>query len=98
MKTHKHARTLTQEILANIVGWVAGLFSIKVISMFFVVRSWKNAWGLFSRKTTVSSATYEIMEFAVTAVIGFMVLLAVNRTVGRWLAKRMKKKKEANKL
>ena len=85
MKTRKHARTITQEIIANIIGWIAGLFSIKIISMFFVVRSWKNAWGLFSRKTTVSSATYEVMEFLVTAIIGFIVLIVVNRLVGKFL-------------
>ncbi len=93
MKKHKHARTLTQEILANVIGWVAGLFSVKIVSMFFIVRSWKNAWGLFSGKTTVSSATFEVLEFLVTAVIGFIVLLAANRLVGRWLLKRVKNKK-----
>lgn len=85
MKTSKTVKTLTEELIANAVGWLAGLLSVDLLSHFFAVRSWKNAWGLFSRKATVSAETFSVLEWVVTAVIGFAVLIVVNRYVGNWL-------------
>jgi len=81
---------LGEELVANGIGWLSGLFSVDLLSYFFSIRSWKNGWGLFSRKATVSSATFEIMEWVLTAVIGFVVLLAVSHLVKLFFKNRRK--------
>lgn len=91
MKTRKAARTLTDELIANAIGWVAGLLSVDLLSHFFAVRSWKNAWGLFSRKATVSAETFSVLEWVVTAIVGFVVLMLVNRYIGNWLLSKIDK-------
>ncbi len=95
MKTRKVAKTITQELIANGIGWVAGLLSVELLSTFFAVRSWKNAWGLFSHKTTVSADTFNFLEWLVTAVVGFVVLFVVNRLVGNWLLNRIEKEENS---
>lgn len=85
MKTKKAARTITEELIANAIGWIAGLLSVDLLSYFFAVKSWKNAWGLFSRKATVSAETFSFLEWIVTAIVGFIVLFVVNRYVGNWV-------------
>jgi len=89
MKTKKAARTITEELIANAIGWVAGLLSVDLLSYFFTVRSWKNGWGVFSKKATVSADTFSFLEWTVTAIVGFVVLFVVNRYVGNWLLKKI---------
>ena len=97
MKTRKAARTLTEELIANAIGWIAGLLSVDLLSYFFAVRSWKNGWGLFSRKETVNADTFEILEWVITAIVGFAVLFVVNRLVGNWLVNKIDKDEIDNK-
>ena len=91
MKTRKAARTITEELIANAIGWVAGLLSVDLLSLFFTERKLTNAWGLFSRKTAVSAETFSFLEWIVTAVVGFAVLFVVNRYVGNWLLSKIDK-------
>lgn len=93
MKTHKATKTLTEELISNAIGWIAGLLSVDLLSYFFAVRSWKNGWGLLSRKETVNAETFELMEWIITAVVGFVVLFVVNRMVGNWLVNKLKSDK-----
>ncbi len=87
---NKHVKTLFEEILSNAAGWVAGLLSVNLLSYFFSVRSWKNAWGLFSGKPTVSSETFDLLEWIITAVVGFFVLIVVNRLISKIFRKNEK--------
>ncbi len=82
-----------EELIANGIGWIAGLLSVDLLSHFFAVRSWKNAWGLFSRKATVNQETFEIMEWVLTALVGFIVLITVNKIVRKLM--QSNKKEEA---
>ena len=90
-KIKKHSKTLFQEIISNGIGWIAGLLSVDLLSHFFAVRSWKNGWGLFSRKTMIDADTFNIIEWILTAILGFVVLFTVNKLI----VKRMFKKEEA---
>ena len=90
MKFGKKSKKIGEELLANGVGWIAGLLSVDLLSHFFAIRSWKNAWGLFSRKTMISADTFNILEWVITAVFGFIVLVGVNK----FLIKRFFNKKE----
>ncbi|MBN1252268.1 MAG: hypothetical protein JXR51_10130 [Bacteroidales bacterium] len=91
MKKLKHSKTIIEEILSNGIGWIAGLLSVDLLSHFFAVRSWKNGWGLFSRKTMIDADTFNILEWVLTAILGFIVLVGINRIV-----KRVIKKKDEN--
>lgn len=92
METRKAAKTLTEELIANAIGWIAGLLSVDLLSYFFAVRSWKNGWGLLSRKETLNAETFELLEWVITAIVGFAVLFLVNRLVGNWLVNKIDKK------
>ncbi len=99
MKYRKHTRTLVQEIISNGIGWIAGLLSADLVSYFFTIRSWRNLWGLFSRKTIVSSQLYEIIIWSSSAIVGFIVLVIVNRIVANWLLNKINDEaKETNKV
>jgi hypothetical protein len=95
MKPKRVAKTFTEELIANAIGWIAGLLSVELLSTFFSVRSWKNGWGLFSRKATVSADTFELMEWLITAIVGFIVLFIVNRLVGNWLLNKIDKEEDS---
>lgn len=91
----KQGKTLWEEILSNVIGWLGGLFSVDLLSEFFAVRSWKNAWGLFSRKKTVSAETFEFMEWILTAIVGFVVLILINRLVRKIVNKYQQRKNDS---
>lgn len=78
MNKNKAVGSLIEEILANGIGWVAGLLSVDVLKLFFIERKWSNAWGLFSKKTAVNSSTFNILEWILTAIIGFLVMWMIN--------------------
>jgi len=90
MKTKKTINTIVEEVIANGIGWVAGLLSVDVLKLFFIERKWTNAWGLFSKKTAVSGSTFSFMEWALTAIIGFAVMLFVNSFIRKKLLARKK--------
>jgi len=93
-KIKKHSKTLFQEIISNAIGWIAGLLSVDLLSHFFAVRSWKNGWGLFSRKTMIDADTFNVIEWVLTAILGFVVLFTVNKLILKRMLKNEVKKNE----
>ncbi|MDF1546449.1 MAG: hypothetical protein P1P88_01415 [Bacteroidales bacterium] len=89
MKSKKTINTVVEEIIANGIGWVAGLLSIDLLKLFFIERKFTNAWGLFSKKTAVSGATFSFMEWTLTAIIGFAVMIIVNSYIRKKLFKKV---------
>jgi hypothetical protein len=81
MKAKKVANTVFEELIANGVGWIAGLLSVDVVKMFFIEKKWYNAWGIFSKKSAVDSDTFAILEWAATALIGFLVMFLINMLI-----------------
>ncbi len=76
---------LIEEVVANGIGWISGLLSIDVLDYFFIKKSWKNAWGIFSHRTAVNAETYSFLEWILTAAIGFVVMVLVNKLVRKKL-------------
>ncbi len=91
-KIQKHSKTLLQEIVSNAIGWIAGLLSVDLLSHFFAVRSWKNGWGLFSRKTMIDADTFNAIEWILTATLGFFVLFTVNKLIVKRMFKNEQEK------
>ncbi len=72
---------LLEETVSNVIGWIAGLLSIDILDYFFIQKSWKNVWGVFSKRTVVDAETYSFLEWLLTALLGFLVMVLVNRLV-----------------
>jgi len=84
-KFRKTFRIVTEELLANGVGWITGLVAANLVSYFFAARSWKNLWGIASAKMVVDKHTFNILEWLTAALVGYIVLVLVNRVIGKWL-------------
>lgn len=71
-----------EEVFASTVGWTAGTVSVWLVDQFFVVRSWRNLWGLTATKrTALPSDTYQLMVDGLGYVVGLMVLIGVRQFV-----------------
>lgn len=81
MKGKKTIKTITEEVIANGIGWVAGLLSIDLLNNFFVAHRWWQVWHLFSGKTRITPALFSFLEWTLTAIIGFAVMIIVNKYV-----------------
>lgn len=77
----KTVNRIFEEVIANGIGWIAGLLSIDLLDLFFIQKSWKNAWGIFSKRTALDATTFSFLEWTLTAIIGFIVMLIVNKFV-----------------
>ena len=94
VKTKNVIKTVFEEVIANGIGWVAGLLSVDLLDLFFIKKSIWNLGGLFSKKAAVSGTTFSLLEWVLTAVIGFVVMLIVNKFVRKKLIERRKKRAE----
>lgn len=79
----KVAKHLAGEALGQLVGFMAGLGASSVLHRFFVRKSVFNLWGAFSSRQAVDKDTLHVLEWIVSALIGFAVFSLVN-----WLFQR----------
>lgn len=87
----KFFENFVAELLANGIGWIAGLLAADIVSLFFVAKSWKNIWGVFSfKREAVSQDAYGLLEWIIAAVIGYIVLVLVNNYVGEPLMRKFR--------
>ncbi len=76
-------RKLLRESLAEFfnhgIGYLAGVLAYNNLSFFFEVKSVRNLWGItnFRRKTLVSQDTFELMEFVISGLVGFIIFKLV---------------------
>ena len=70
---------LFREIFNFGVGWIFGLFATQLVLLFFEERSFSNLWGLWSNKMVVERTTLSIIEWLSSAVIGYVVMMQVNK-------------------
>ena len=80
---------LYNNFLGNFLGFIVGMASTRIVSQFFATRSIKNLWGLTSRKTLIDKSTYNIIEFAISVLIGFIVFEIISKGVGKKLDEMM---------
>ena len=95
MKKKKTLNTIIEEIIANGIGWIAGLASVDLLGEFFIVKKWYNLGGIFSKKTAIDSDTFSFLEWTLTAIIGFIVMIVINKFIRKKL---FKKKPDESKL
>lgn len=81
MKKKKALKTVVEEVIANGIGWVAGLLSINLLDNFFIEHRWWQVWHIFSGKTRIAPALFSFLEWTLTAIIGFTVMILVNKFV-----------------
>lgn len=71
-----------EELLASAVGWTAGSFSVWLVDQWFVVKSWRNLWGLTAtRRTAVSADEYSLLGDIVGYTVGLAVLILVRQII-----------------
>ena len=83
---------LASELAKHGLGWGIGLFSAKMVSEFLVVRGWRNGWGLFTRRTVVSSDDMILIVFFTEGIVGFVVFVLVNQLVKLYQESKAKRK------
>ena len=71
--------------IGNFLGFIVGFSSTHLVSHFFTTKSIKNLWGLTARKTVVDRDTFNMMEWAVSIMIGFIVF----EVISKWVKKKM---------
>jgi len=83
---------LIQELYNFGIGWLCGLLAVQLVLFFFEERGFTNLWGLWSDKMVVQESTLSIIEWLASALIGYFVMMLVNKII-----KRVKLKYEENK-
>lgn len=92
MKFKQTLTVIVQEFIGNGIGWIAGLVAADLLSHFFVAKKWWNLGGRLSKKAALDANTLGVVEWIATAVIGFIVLLIVNKYISPWLLRKFKKR------
>ncbi len=81
MKIKKVISKIFDEVIASGIGWVAGILSIDLLDMFFVKKNIWHAWGIFSKRVAVKKDELSLLEWLLTAIIGFVVMILVNKLI-----------------
>lgn len=69
------------EFAGRFLGFVVGMWAVSLVAHFFEYPSFKNLWGLNSRKTMVSKNTFEELKWITQVVIGFFVFEIFHKTI-----------------
>jgi hypothetical protein len=72
---------LIEAFAERFIGFIVGIWASGIISLFFETRGLNNLWGLTAHKTILRKATYEELEWWVSAIVGFMVYEMVNQFI-----------------
>lgn len=96
-------KKLLREALAEFfnhgIGYLAGVLAYSNLSLFFEVKGIRNLWGItnFRHKTLVSRDTFELMEFVISGLAGFLIFKLATYYSSRiwgWYEKRHSLKEE----
>jgi hypothetical protein len=88
MKIKKVISKIFDEVIASGIGWVAGILSIDLLDKFFIKKSIWNFGGIFSKRVAVSKDEFSLLEWLLTAIIGFVVMILVNKLINSKLIKK----------
>ena len=64
---------LTDQFIGTFAGFIIGIWASSLVSHFFTTRGLKNLWGLTARKTLVDKNTFTMLEWLVSALVGYIV-------------------------
>lgn len=81
----KLAIYLYNNFLGNFLGFVIGMASTGLVSHFFATKSIRNLWGLTTKKTLVDKQTFNLIEWSVSILIGFIVFEIVSKSLKKKL-------------
>jgi hypothetical protein len=95
MKVKKVLSRIFDEVIASGIGWVAGILSIDLLDKFFVKKNIWHAWGIFSKRVAIKKDELSLLEWLLTAVIGFIVMILVNKLINsKFIKKHLTKPKK----
>ena len=95
MKIKKILSQIFDEIIASGIGWVAGILSIDLLDKFFIKKSIWNLGGIFSKRVAVSKDEFSLLEWVLTAIIGFVVMILVNKLINsKFIKKQLNRSKQ----
>jgi len=79
---------LSHQVLANVVGWLAGLAAAHIVTQLFAVRGFRNLWGLAGSggRTLVSNDDYRVITTVTGFTVGLLMMLFVRHFLLRWIA------------
>jgi hypothetical protein len=72
---------LYDQLTGNFAGFIVGMSATGLVSKFFETRSFKNLWGIASKKTIVDKDTFHTLEWVISIVIGFVVFEIMTKVV-----------------
>jgi hypothetical protein len=72
---------LYEQLTGNFAGFIVGMSATGLVSNFFETRSFRNLWGIASKKTIVDRDTFHALEWIISIVIGFMVFEIMTKVV-----------------
>lgn len=72
---------LLEEILSLGVGWMGGLLAVQLMISFFEKRGFGNLWGLWSDKIVIEESSFDVFEWIMACIIGFIIMKLVNRVM-----------------
>lgn len=78
---------IVSEVFNYGIGWILGLLATQLVSLFFEERGITNLWGYWSNKVVVQESTLTIIEWLTSAVIGYVVMMQVNRAMEKFRLK-----------
>jgi glycerol uptake facilitator-like aquaporin len=64
---------LFDKVTGTFSGFLIGMWASGLVSQFFETKSFKNIWGLSSKKTVVSKSTFGFLEWIAAALVGYIV-------------------------
>jgi|GEM_PF-1358914 len=75
----KLALYLYNNFLGNFIGFIIAISSTRIVSHFFATKSFKNLWGLTTKKTLVDKQTFNLIEWTISIMIGFIVFEIISK-------------------
>lgn len=72
---------LYDQLTGNFMGFLIGLSATGLVAQFFETRSFRNFWGLASKKTIVDKETFANLEWIISIIIGFIVFEIMTKVV-----------------
>lgn len=69
------------QLTGNLMGFLVGMSATKLVSQFFETRSFKNLWGITSKKTVIDKSTFANLEWIISIIIGFIVFEIMTKIV-----------------
>lgn len=72
---------LYDQLTGNFAGFLIGISASSLVSQFFETRSFKNLWGLTSKKTLVNKDTFNNIEWIISIIVGFIVFEIMTKVV-----------------